>query len=368
MTVLPSWSSLLTTVLSFTTLALAYRPVQHCKALGDNGHYSACTSLTQYYNQSSGVSDLYVRYNWYKYKDSKNGWHAFALGHRMAGALMFIFYGDPTRPTPEMTISVRSADGHHPPRLIHDIDIFNTPAAQGRIPEVDIVTQTFKIYDGPYEHPTLNLKPSHVGIAEFIVRGYARWVGTTVSNTSYAQPMLWSSRYDQDFLDDFSVDHNIDMHAFGLGFGFMYVDLVNAETPVPMFGPIDEMTGHLGLMEAGEPKAPTAAELSKGEYTVANIKTDPSYAKLQALNSGNNDNADNNNNNPFNDHDNTTPSTIPDTEQPKEKPDSEKEQNDSQTPPQSDTSKSDTSSDPQSQPTYTIKGKTIRDWMWSTLR
>ncbi|KAK5938789.1 hypothetical protein PMZ80_008981 [Knufia obscura] len=194
-----AWSSLFTLCLSFTTLVTAYRPVQHCKQLGDNGHYSACTSLTQHYNQTSGQADLYVRYQWYKYQESQNGWHAFGLGNKMAGALMFIMYGNPTAPTPDMTLSVRSADGHHPPLLIHDIAKFNTPAAEGRIPEVDIITSKFEPYSGPYEHPELHLKPTHVGIADFVVHGYSKWVGTTVSNTSTAQPMIWASKYDQDF-------------------------------------------------------------------------------------------------------------------------------------------------------------------------
>lgn len=348
-----SWSSVLTIALSFTTLASAYRPVQHCKALGDNGHYSACTSLTQHYNQTTGESDLYVRYYWYKYKDSKNGWHAFALGKRMAGALMFIFYGDPTRPTPEMTVSVRSAEGHHPPRLIHDIDQFNSPAAEGRIPEVDIVTQNFKPYNGAYEQPELHVKPTHVGIAEFIVRGYAKWVGIEVSNASYAQPMIWSSRYDQDFNEDYSVDRQIDMHAFGLGFGFIFADLVNAETPIPMFGPIDELSGHKGLTEIGDPEKPTAAELAQGDYLIANVRSDPSNANLN--NGGGSGNKENHN--PFNDH-NTTPSTVPDTNT-DQKEDEHKNNN-----AEPNTTTPGTTPDPQSKPTYTIKGKTIRDWLW----
>ena len=352
-----SWSSLLTVALSLTTLASAYRPVQHCKALGDNGHYSACTSLTQYYNQSSDESDLYVRYHWYKYKESKDGWHAFALGHRMAGALMFIFYGDPTRPTPEMTVSIRSAEGHHPPRLIHDIDQFNTPDAEGRIPDVDIVTQTFEPYNGPYEQPQLHLKPTHLGIAEFIVRGYAKWVGTTVTNASTAQPMLWSSRYDQDFNGDYSFDRSIDMHAFGLGFGFIFADLINAETPIPMFGPIDELSGHKGLTEIGEPEKPTAAELAQGDYLIANVRSDPSNAKINGDNGKDSSNKEDHN--PFNDHD-TTPSTVPDTTPPTPEEDHESDPNTANP----NDKQPGTTPDAQSQPTYTIKGKTLRDWLW----
>lgn len=336
-----SWKIWLNAILSLTTLVSAYRPVQHCKQLGDNGHYSACTALTQHYNQSTGEADLYVRYHWYKYKESKNGWHSFAIGHRMAGALMFIMYGDPTRPTKEMTISVRSATGHHPPLLIHDIEEYNTAPAEGRIPEVDIVTQKFEVYNGPFEHPTLHLKPTHVGIAEFIVRRYAVWVGTEVYNSSTAQALLWSSRYEQDFDGDYAIDRGIEMHAFGMGFGFMFADLLNAETSVPMFGPIDELAGHLGVVEIGEPAPPTPAELSQGDFLLKNVHLDAGNKDLA-------DKLDDGEHNPFTDHVNTTPST-----QPGDNPDNKQENPDPNT-----------SSDPQSQQTFTIKGKTIRDWMW----
>lgn len=338
-------------VLVLCTLASAYRPVQHCKALGDNGHYSACTSLAQHYNQTSGESDLFVRYHWYKYKESKNGWHAFALGTRMAGALMFIMYGDPTRPTPDMTLSVRSAEGHHPPQLIEDIGVYSIPEAQGRISEVNIVTSTFKPYSGPYEHPELHLKPTHVGIAEFIVRGYAKWIGDKVSNTSTAQPMLWSSRYDQDFGDDFAVDRSIEMHAFGLGFGFIHADLLNAETPVPMFGAIDELSGHKGLVEIGDPDPPTAAELSAGEFAIKNYRLDPVNSDLAT-------GSDDGEHNPFNDHSNTTPSTVPEGD------DESQPQADESTPPASSAPASSSSGQQAAQTPYTIRGKTVRDWMW----
>lgn len=329
-------------------LATAYRPVQHCKQLGDNGHYSACTSLTQHYNQTAGESDLYVRYQWYKYKESRDGWHAFGLGKKMAGSLMFIMYGDPTAPTADMTLSVRSADGHHPPLLVHDIDKFNTPAAEGRIPEVNVITSKFETYSGPYEHPELHQKPTHVGIADFIVRGYSRWVGTTVSNTSTAQPMIWSSKYDQEFGGDYSVDRSIEMHAFGLGFGFIFADLLNAETPIPMFGSIDEQAGHKGLIEIGEPAPPTAAELSAGDFAIQN-------ARLDAVNADLGTGSDDGKHNPFNDH-NTTPSTMPSSAE------GDKKEGNKETMPVDVPGT--TTSDQQSQPTYTIKGKTVRDWLW----
>lgn len=261
---------------------------------------------------------------------------------------MFIMYGNPTAPTPDMTLSVRSADGHHPPLLIHDIAKFNTPAAEGRIPEVDIITSKFEPYSGPYEHPELHLKPTHVGIADFVVHGYSKWVGTTVSNTSTAQPMIWASKYDQDFGGDYSIDRSVEMHAFGSGFGFIFADLLNAETPLPMFGSIDEQAGHKGLIEIGEPAPPTAAELSAGDFAIQN-------ARLDAVNADLGTGPDDGKHNPFNDH-NTTPSTMPESVE-----DGQKEGNKETIP---IAVPGTTTPDAQSKPTYTLKGKTIRDWLW----
>lgn len=347
------WSVIFSLVLSITNLVASYRPVQHCRQLFENGHYSACTALTQHYNQTSGESDLYIRYHWYKYKDSKNGWHAVALGPMMAGALMFIMYGDPTTPNPVMTLSVRSAEGHRPPSLVSEMDAFTAPVAKGRVPSVDIVTSTFRTYTGPYEHPELKIKPTHVGVGEFIVRGYRKWIGAEVSNTTTNQPMLWSSRHDQDFQEDYSIDHGIEAHAFGLGFGFIYADLLNAETPIPMFGPIDELAGHKGIVEIGDTTPPTAAELSAGEFAVSRAHLDVVNADLGKAPSNEENNPENN---PFNDHD-TTPSTVPD------KVEGEEESNSESTAPETSTP-STTTEDQQAQAVYTIRGKTIRDWMW----
>lgn len=338
-------SSILSLVLCFTAVVFSYRPVQHCHQLGDNGHYSACTSLTQHYNETSQQSDLFVRYHWYKYKESKNGWHAFALGQEMAGALMFIMYGDPTAVNPEMTLSIRSASAHEPPQLVKDMQVYKIPQAKGRIPAVDIITNTFIPYTGAYEHPELHLKPTHVGIGEFVVRGYAKWIGAKVTNTSTNQAMLWSSRYDQDFQEDYSIDRGIEAHAFGLGFGFMYVDLLHAETPIPMFGPINELSGHKGLVEIGDTTPPTAAELAAGEFAINN-------AHLDVVNADLGEAKDDGEHNPFNDH-NTTPSTMPD------KVGDDKQPENVPIPPE-------TAADDQQkvQAEYTIRGKTIRDWLW----
>lgn len=309
----PTWALLVGLLFSTLQQIQAYRPVQHCKIIGEAGHYSACAAITQHYNTVTGVSDLYLRYHWFRYRNSKNGWHAFALGQQMDGALMFIMYGDPNTPSLPMTVDVRSSDGHSPPHTAVEMGLY-----AGHVPKVEVVTAVFEEYEGEVKIQSLNEKPTHVGIAELVVRGYEGWSGYKLSNTSTSVDMLWSSNFKQDMANDFSHGRAIDMHQFGLGFGFLYVDMLNAATPTPMFGPIDELGGLKGVSETRPPDAPTAAELAAGAALIAQQESQSGQS---------------------------TPTPIA-TEQ------AETEDN--------------TSNVAQTiqQPAGTLFGKTLRDWMW----
>ncbi|EXJ94985.1 hypothetical protein A1O1_00103 [Capronia coronata CBS 617.96] len=256
-----SLPALLALVLS--TIVSAYRPVQFVKHTGESGRADQAFSLVNHYNETSQQPDLYVRMQAFRYQSSAQGWAALALGPEMKGALMFIIYGDPAAPDPHLTMTVRTADGHHPPRPLDEMKDFYS----GDVPDVDVVTAHFEPYTGDFFHEELKQKPSHLGIAEFIVRGYNRWTAAVlpVSNATTGQAMIWSSNFKQDFGGDFSPERNIDMHQFGLGFGFLWTDLKNALSPVPFFGPIKDTEDHKGVSETGEPAAPTNDELTVGE-------------------------------------------------------------------------------------------------------
>ena len=178
----------------------------------------------------------------------------------MKGALMFIVYGDPSAPGSPLTLTTRTADGHHPPRPISEMTFYT-----GFVPDIDVTYTHFDEYTGSYVHPEMQKKPSHLGVAEFVVRGYDEWTGCDVSNSSSNQDFVWSSNFKQDFDGDFSEDRAIDMHQFGLGFGFLKIDLLNAEVPTPMFGPINDLESHKGVNEIGDPTEPTKEELDNGE-------------------------------------------------------------------------------------------------------
>ncbi len=196
----------------------------------------------------------------FRYDASDVGWAALALGPQMKGALMFITYGDPSAPGSPLTLTVRTVDGHHPPRPISEMGFYT-----GFVPDIDVTYTHFDEYAGEFFHEKMQKKPSHLGVAEFIVRGYDKWTGCTVSNSTSNQDFVWSSNFKQDFEGDFSEARAIDMHSFGLGFGFLKIDLLNAQTPSPMFGPINDLESHKGVNEIGDPTAPTKEELENGE-------------------------------------------------------------------------------------------------------
>ena len=252
-------------LLAYLPFTLAYRPVQFVKHTGDNGRADQAFSVTQHYNSTTSQADLYVRMEGYRYLSSAKGWTALALGSGMEGALMFITYGDPI--DGDLTLTVRTADGHHPPRPLPEMTDFYS----GSTPDVEVTYTHFDEYDGSYFSEPLQMAPSHIAVAEFIVRGYSGWSAgrTEIDNSTTSQGFLWSSNFKQDFESDFTQDRSIDMHQFGLGFGWVRVDLLNAQTPTGMFGAINDQEGHKGVNEIAEPAPPTDAELDVGDAFLA---------------------------------------------------------------------------------------------------
>ena len=255
-----------TLVLLLATTTAAYRHVQFVKHTGQSGRADQAFSLVNYYNATTDQSDLYIRMWMFRYGSSNKGWASLGLGPQMKGAFMFIIYGDPN--TNELTLTVRTVDGHHPPRPLDETkDLYS-----GDVPDVEILRTGFEPYTGNWFSQLENAKPSHLGIAEFIVRGYEKFTAPAlgISNDTAKQAMIWSSNFKQDFNGDFSFERAIDMHQFGLGFGFLWADYLNARSETGFFAEIDELENHSGIVEVfGEPPAPTEEELKKGEEMIA---------------------------------------------------------------------------------------------------
>jgi len=251
----------------FSSLIVAYRPIQFVKHTGQSGRADQAFSIVNYYNATTQQSDAYIRMWMFRYKSSASGWASLAFGPRMFGSLMFIIYGDPAAADGSMGFSYRTVDGHHPPRPVDEFKEFYS----GEVPDIEVISSRFEPYTGEYFSEQLNDKPSHIGVADFIVRGYERWKKTEleISNSTLKQAMIWSSNFKQDFQGDFSFERHIDMHQFGLGFGFLWVDLQNAASPYPFFGDINDLDDHKGVNEIGDPSPPTEEELKNGEAIIA---------------------------------------------------------------------------------------------------
>lgn len=249
-----------------STLISAYRPVQFVKHTGQSGRADQAFSLVNYYNVTTQQSDLYVRMWMFRYKSSANGWASLAFGPRMVGSFMFIIYGDPSS-ADDMGFTVRTVDGHHPPRPLDEFKEFY----DGPRPDVELVSSRFEPYTGEYYSEEYKQKPSHIGEAKFIVHGYEKWKKTEleITNSTTKQAMIWSSNFKQDFQGDFSFERHVDMHAFGLGFGFLWADFKNAESPYPFFEDIHDLNDHTGVNEIADPSPPTEEELKNGEAIIA---------------------------------------------------------------------------------------------------
>ena len=262
-------STLIPAILALiSTTVHAYRPVQFVKHTGQSGRADQAFSLVNYFNTTTQTSDLYIRMWMFRYGGENKGWASLGLGPQMKGALMFIIYGDPA--TDDMTLTIRTASGHHPPRPLDEMKEFY----EGEVPDVEVVRTGFEAYTGDWYSEQLKAKPSHLGVAEFIVRGYEKFTAPALGlhAESTNQAMIWSSNFKQDFEGDYSFERAIDMHAFGLGFGFLWVDFLNARSEVPFFQDIDEVSDHSGLSEIGEPATPSAEELSKGAAVIAALE------------------------------------------------------------------------------------------------
>ena len=108
---------------------------------------------------------------------------------------MFIMYGDPA--SDELTLTMRTIDGHHPPRPVKEMTAFYN----GEVPEVEVQSTRFETYTGEWYSEQLQAKPSHLGVAEFIIRGFEKWTAPAlgVHNDTTKQSMIWSSNFSTGF-------------------------------------------------------------------------------------------------------------------------------------------------------------------------
>ena len=344
---LPTFQSAIFALTVLTTTINAYRPTQFCKHRGENGKAEMCFALNQHHNTSTDQFDVYITLETWRFKDSSKGWAAMGLGKMMIGALMFIIYGDPLQGT--LTTSVRTATGHHPP-----FSVLGDQGAGYDVPEIQIGRSGWMEYDGDYFNDKLQLKPTHVGFSEIVCYGCAKWSGFPIGNETTYQEMIWSTNSVQEWHDDFSIDRGIEMHQFGLGFGFLWTDMLNAEVTgeTPFWPKIDEMKANLGMDEYTVADAPTEEELADGAKIIeehnSGTGTDSALDDIHAPAST------------------STVATSAISSTPSSSTISTALATDAKTPPPAPTSTfSTTDDDSPIYPAPTLLGKSLRAWLWT---
>lgn len=312
---------IITLLFALGSNVFATRTPQYCRHRGENGNAEICLAINTFYNTTTDGLDIYMTLQTFRYKASKKGWAAMGLGNQMTGALMFLVYGDPE--LGDMTTSIRTATGHHPVGMITDTAFYDGP-----IPEIQIVDSRFEPYTGNYFNEALGFGPSHVGTAHVVCYDCKQWTGQEIANTSTMANMIWATNWAQDLQGDYGYERQIEAHKMGLGFGPLWVDLLNAQITADTahFPLINYAFKDKGLSEIGlESGAPTDEDIDHEEVPVVSV---PEPAKEEEETA-------------------TTPESPIASHEAETEPTTETE---------TDTAPS--------QPARTVLGKTIRDWMW----
>ncbi|MCJ1251797.1 hypothetical protein MMC30_009035 [Trapelia coarctata] len=219
-------------------------PVQFCKYGNSdrpNSVIDFCVGVTAHENATSSQHNLYITFTHTRYQASAAGWTAVGLGSIMDGALMFIIYGDPLSGEDPL-VSIRTAVGHHQPRLI-------TPQ--------DFSSGDMRVLRASW----MSSGQSKAGAAEdykavvsIVCYGCSSWSGTQISTTTSQQPWLWAWNAEQKF-DVFTFDAHLDMHKHHAGtggWGNFYVDMkksINRGAFAPSFPPIRSNILEFGATE-----------------------------------------------------------------------------------------------------------------------
>ncbi|KAK3491076.1 uncharacterized protein B0T23DRAFT_421390 [Neurospora hispaniola] len=227
--------------------------VQYCQTGLTSGAADFCLSLFSLPNTTTASHDIYFHLTITRW--NANGWTAIGTGQTMAGALMFIVYGDPVNGTEkEPVVSVRTVEGHRQPQLIDD---FRTVAGKGF--DVQVLASSWKEagtvppaskeeqgkvkakrHDDHDEHPIIPAAGTKTYIADVLLACYScsLWSSgsgswrTSISATSASQPFLWAWNDRQDFSGTFPRDAHLKMHRHHGsetgGYGFFWADMTRS--------------------------------------------------------------------------------------------------------------------------------------------
>ncbi|KAG5999235.1 hypothetical protein E4U54_001982 [Claviceps lovelessii] len=253
-------SSALALVLASSKLGRA-EPVQYCQFGHETGQVDFCLGITTHHNSSTSKHDLYLSLS--VTRDSDVGWTAVGTGSLMAGALMFIVYGDPYASDgqgrhgsspPVLSIrTVQGNGGHHQPRLVTKADM---GGADLRVLQAQWMTTTPSAAHEQYALST-SYRPQS---ARFSLVCYSceLWPGTPIAPKSASQPWIWAWN-DRQRLGVYSFDAELEMHGAGSGggsggWGRFYVDMGRSLTQpgdyLPSFPPLRPNVVAVGASDA----------------------------------------------------------------------------------------------------------------------
>ncbi|KAL3295331.1 integral membrane protein [Colletotrichum asianum] len=132
----------------------------------------------------------------------------------MAGALMFVVYGDPVSGrSPTVSIRTVPGHGHTPPRPVTADD-----AGQA---DVRIMRSQWLQVDNAKNEPTF------VASMGAVCYGCSLWPGSRIDISDTSQPWIWAWNDHQDMARvEYSNEASLEVHNFGAGgWGLFYVDM-----------------------------------------------------------------------------------------------------------------------------------------------
>lgn len=248
------WKALLLQVF-LTSLSVLAERVQYCRFGHQDGEVDFCMGLTSSLNATINHHDLYIALS--VRRSSALGWTAIGTGPSMAGALMFIVYGDPTSGA-DPVVSIRTTDGHHQPRAITQFPLPSSASGVGT--DVRITYAKWQSLGGlndsaahkPEPHlrrhddhdppppPPPSTGPTHAAVVSLTCYACDLFPGSPISATTSSQPWIWAWNDRQPFEDHPAVDAALHMHrhrAAGGGFGTFYVDMARSLGGTPPAAP-----------------------------------------------------------------------------------------------------------------------------------
>ncbi|KAL6793569.1 hypothetical protein GGI42DRAFT_144950 [Trichoderma sp. SZMC 28013] len=199
--------------LLFLLATVSATPSQYCLFGLPRDEVDFCMAVSLYHNHSSSAHDVYLSLGVRRSAAQSNvtslGWTAVGTGHKMAGSLMFVLYGDPEASGAKPTLSVRTVKaGHSPPEQVTQQDT-------GKQLDVRISETAWKKTEDDL----------YVATASVVCYACSKWMGAEISPESVSQPWIWAWNTKQD-MRPFAPDQQLETHSTMVGgYGYFYVDM-----------------------------------------------------------------------------------------------------------------------------------------------